>query len=167
MQFDTGGRHGADQSAFGFFALLALAWAISENRRAVPWRIVISGMILMVVMAALLLKVPLFKQFFFSLNDGLMALEKATQAGTSFVFGYLGGGKPPFIEQPQTSSFVLAFRALPLILVVSALSSLLFYWRAAVHRAFYFGGARKTMGRGAVGFPLRPTFLSVMVKRHC
>ncbi len=117
------------QSAFGVIALLALAWAISENRRAVPWRIVISGVILMVVMAVLLLKVPLLKQFFFSLNDGLIALEKATQAGTSFVFGYLGGGALPFAEQPQTSSFVLAFRALPLILVVSALSSLLFYWR--------------------------------------
>jgi len=117
------------QSAFGFLALLVLAWAVSENRRIVPWRIVISGVLLMVVMAALLLKVPLFKQFFFSLNEGLMALEKATQTGTSFVFGYLAGGKQPFTELPEASSFVLAFRALPLILVVSALSSLLFYWR--------------------------------------
>jgi concentrative nucleoside transporter, CNT family len=119
----------AVQSAFGLFALLILTWAISENRRAVPWRIVISGVLLMLVMALLLLKVPLFKQFFFTLNEGLAALEKATQAGTSFVFGYLGGGAIPFAEQPGTSSFVLGFRALPLILVVSALSSLLFFWR--------------------------------------
>jgi nucleoside permease NupC len=69
------------QSALGLLVLLGLAWAIGENRRAVPWRILISGVLLMAVMAALLLKVPLFKQFFFSLNDGLMALEKATQAG--------------------------------------------------------------------------------------
>jgi concentrative nucleoside transporter, CNT family len=117
------------QSALGLVVLLALTWAISENRRAVPWRIVVSGVLLMLVMTLLLLKVPLFKQFFFTLNEGLAALEKATQAGTSFVFGYLGGGKIPFAEQPQTSSFVLAFRALPLILVVSALSSLLFFWR--------------------------------------
>ncbi|MSQ73546.1 MAG: nucleoside:proton symporter [Betaproteobacteria bacterium] len=117
------------QSALGFIALLVLAWALSENRRAVPWRVVISGVLLMVVMAVLLLKMPFARQFFFSLNDGLMALEKATQAGTAFVFGYLGGGVLPFAEQPQTSSFVLGFRALPLILVVSALSSLLFYWR--------------------------------------
>jgi len=141
------------QSALGFITLLALAWAISENRRAMPWRIVISGVLLMVVMAALLLKVPLFKQFFFSLNDGLMALEKATQAGTSFVFGYLGGGKLPFIEQPQTSSFVLAFRALPLILVVSALSSLLFYWRVLPFIVRSISAVlEKTMGvGGAVG----------------
>ena len=143
----------AIQSAFGLLALLALAWAISENRRAVPWRIVISGVILMIVMAALLLKVPLFKQFFFSLNDGLIALEKATQAGTAFVFGYLGGGAIPFGEQPQTSSFILAFRALPLILVVSALSSLLFFWRVLpfiVRSISLF--LEKTMGvGGAVG----------------
>ena len=141
------------QSALGFAALLALTWAISENRRTVPWRIVISGVILMVVMAALLLKVPLFKQFFFSLNDGLMALEKATQAGTAFVFGYLGGGVIPFAEQPQTTSFILAFRALPLILVVSALSSLLFYWRVLpfIVRAIS-AFLEKTMGvGGAVG----------------
>ncbi len=145
----------AIQSAFGLLALLALAWAISENRRAVPWRIVISGVILMIVMAALLLKVPLFKQFFFSLNDGLIALEKATQAGTAFVFGYLGGGAIPFGEQPQTSSFILAFRALPLILVVSALSSLLFFWRVLpfiVRSISLF--LEKTMGvGGAVGLP--------------
>jgi CNT family concentrative nucleoside transporter len=143
----------AIQSTFGFFVLLALTWAISENRRAVPWRIVISGVVLMVVMAALLLKVPLFKQFFFSLNDGLIALEKATQAGTSFVFGYLGGGKLPFAEQPQTSSFVLAFRALPLILVVSALSSLLFFWRVLPFIVRSISAVlEKTMGvGGAVG----------------
>ena len=137
----------------GGIALLILAWAISENRRTVPWRIVVSGVILMLVMAALLLKVPLFKQFFFSLNDGLIALEKATQAGTAFVFGYLGGGALPFAEQPQASSFILAFRALPLILVVSALSSLLFFWRVLpfiVRSISLF--LEKTMGvGGAVG----------------
>jgi len=115
--------------AFGFLALIGIAWLLSENRRAVPWRIVISGVMLQFVLAALLLLAPPFKRFFLALNDALLALEKATQAGTSFVFGYLGGAPVPFAESPAGSSFVLAFRALPLILVVSALSSLLFYWR--------------------------------------
>ena len=141
------------QSTLGIAALLVVAWAISENRRAVPWRIVISGVLLMIVMAVLLLKVPLFKQFFLALNDALLGLEKATQAGTSFVFGYLGGGKLPFVEQTQTSSFVLAFRALPLILVISALSSLLFFWKVlpVVVRSIS-KVLEKTMGvGGAVG----------------
>ncbi len=117
------------QSMFGFGALLFIAWLISENRRAVPWRIVISGVVLQVVLAALLFKLPVFKIFFLVLNDALLALERATQAGTSFVFGYLGGGPLPFDETPAGITFILAFRALPLILVVSALTSLLYYWR--------------------------------------
>jgi len=154
------------QSAFGLIALLLIAWAISENRRTVPWRIVVSGVLLMVVMAVLLLKVPLFKQFFLTLNDALLGLEKATQAGTSFVFGYLGGGKLPFAEQPQTSSFVLAFRALPLILVISALSSLLFFWKVlpVVVRSIS-KVLEKTMGvGGAVGLSTAANIFIGMVE---
>jgi CNT family concentrative nucleoside transporter len=117
------------QSAFGLIALLAIAWSASENRRAVPWRIVVSGFILQLLLTALLLKAPPVKHFFLALNDFLLALERATQAGTAFVFGYLGGAPLPFEESHTGSSFVLAFRALPLILVMSALSALLFYWR--------------------------------------
>jgi CNT family concentrative nucleoside transporter len=59
----------------------------------------------------------------------ILALEESTKAGTSFVFGYLGGGKPPFEEIDPVQSYILAFRGLPLVLLVSALSSLLFFWR--------------------------------------
>src|SRR5260221_13314398 len=76
-----------------------------------------------------LLKAPYAKEFFLALSGALMALEKATQDGTAFVFGFLGGGPLPFAETYPGASFVLAFRALPLVLVVSALSALLFYWR--------------------------------------
>jgi concentrative nucleoside transporter, CNT family len=117
------------QSAFGFTAILLLAWAFSEKRRIVAWRTVIAGILLQLVLAAALLKLALFKQFFLALNDTLSALERATQAGTGFVFGYLGGGPSPFVESGAGSSFILGFRALPLVLVLSALSSLLFYWR--------------------------------------
>ena len=117
------------QSAAGLALLLVIAWLLSENRRAPPWRIVLSGVALQIVLAALLLKAPLIQQFFAGLNDALLALERATQAGTSLVFGFLGGAPSPFPTTGAGSTFVLAFRALPLILVVSALSALLFYWR--------------------------------------
>ena len=139
------------QSAFGFVAIFLIAWSLSEDRRAVPWRIVVSGAALQIVLAAALLKLPLFRDLFLALNELLSALERATQEGTHFVFGFLGGGPQPFEERPGSSSFVLAFRALPLILVVSALSSLLFYWRvlpvivrgisAALEKAMGVGGA--------------------------
>jgi concentrative nucleoside transporter, CNT family len=117
------------QSVVGLFILLGIAWAIGENRRAPPWRIVVCGLALQIALAALLLKAPPFQQFFLGVNDALLALERATQAGTSLVFGYLGGAPLPYATSGPGSTFVLAFRALPIILVVSALSSLLFYWR--------------------------------------
>src|SRR5260370_38032489 len=75
------------------------------------------------------MKVPPVKEAFCALNDALNALEKATREGTAFAFGFLGGGPLPFAETYPGASFVLAFRALPLVLVVSALSALLFHWR--------------------------------------
>jgi CNT family concentrative nucleoside transporter len=117
------------QSIVGFVALLVLAWAISENRREVAWRTVGAGIALQLAIAAALLTLPLSKNIFLALNNLMLALEAGTRAGTSFVFGYLGGAPPPFAESAAGSSFVLAFRALPLVLVISALSSLLFYWR--------------------------------------
>ena len=65
---------------------------------------------------------------FFLLDDAVNSLQKATDAGTGFVFGYLGGGPAPFQVTNPASSFILAFRALPLVLVIGALASLLFYW---------------------------------------
>jgi CNT family concentrative nucleoside transporter len=154
------------QSAFGFVAIFLIAWLLSEDRHAVPWRIVVSGAALQIVLAAALLKLPLFRDVFLALNDLLSALERATQEGTRFVFGFLGGGPQPFAERPGASSFVLAFRALPLILVVSALSALLFYWRVlpAVVRAFAVV-LEKAMGvGGAVGLSTAANIFVGMVE---
>jgi CNT family concentrative nucleoside transporter len=113
----------------GITGIVALAWLMSERRRAVPWRAVVAGLVLQFALALLMLRLPLAGRAMLGLNDAMLALEQATQAGTSLVFGYLGGGKPPFAETDPASSFILAFRALPLVLVISALSALLFYWR--------------------------------------
>ena len=140
-------------SVSGLGALLALGWLLSENRSRVPWRQVGAGIVLMVLLAAVLLKVAPVREALFSLNDALGALERATQAGTRFVFGFLAGGPAPYAEANPAASFVLAFRALPLVLVVSALSALLFYWRIlpVIVKAFS-KLLEKTMGLGgAVG----------------
>lgn len=147
--------HPALQSAFGLLVFIGLAFLLSEDRRRFPWRLTISAVLLQILLAAALLKLPPFKQFFLALNDLLLAVERATQVGTAFVFGYLGGAPAPFteIKDGGASSFVLAFRALPLVLVVSALSSLLFYWRVLpwVVKGVSFL-LRKTLGLGgAVG----------------
>ena len=116
------------QGLAGIAGLLLLAWIFSENRKAVPWRAIGAGLVLQLALALLFLKLPFAKDAFLALNDALVAMEKATQAGTSLVFGYLGGGPAPFAITDANSNFVLAFRALPIVLVMSALSALLFHW---------------------------------------
>src|SRR3989442_14316436 len=140
-------------SLVGFFLLHAVAWALSEDRRTVAWRPVIAGMLLTFGSGLVLLKAPYAKDVFLALNGALNALERATQDGTAFVFGFLGGGPLPFAETYPGASFVLAFRALPLVLVVSALSALLFHWRVVgpvVGRVFLLP-AKKRWGGGAIG----------------
>lgn len=117
------------QGLLGLVALIGLAWAVSEDRRKVPWKAVAAGLGVQVALALLLLKLPVSRELFLALNRLVGALQEATRAGTSFVFGYLGGGPLPFTETAPGAGFVLAFQALPLILVMSALSSLLFYWK--------------------------------------
>jgi concentrative nucleoside transporter, CNT family len=135
----------------GIAGLLALAWLASEDKRGVPWRAVGAGLVLELVLAVVFLKIPFVKEGFMRLNDALLVLERATQAGTGLVFGYLGGAPTPFQVSAPEATFILAFRALPLVLVVSALSALLFYWRVlpALVRAISWL-LRKAMGVGGV-----------------
>jgi CNT family concentrative nucleoside transporter len=139
------------QSALGVFAILALALAISENRRAVPWRPVVTGLGMTFALALLMLKVPQTEIAFAWINDAVIALAAATRAGTAFVFGYVGGGPPPFDLKNPGNAFILGFQALPVVLIISVLSSLLFYWRImppivrgfswALEKALDVGGA--------------------------
>lgn len=117
------------QSLLGFGGFIALAWLLSEKKSAVPWRTVFGGVALQVALTLIILKLPGAHAAFAALNDGLLALERATRTGSTVVFGYLGGGPLPYAETSAGASFVLAFQALPIILVMSALSALLFHWR--------------------------------------
>lgn len=112
----------------GVAALLLLAWVLSEERRRVPIRVVIAGLLLQIGLAVLLVTFPPIASLFLLLNRAVETLQRATDAGTSFVFGYLGGGPLPFAETQAGASFIFAFRALPLVLTISVLASLLFHW---------------------------------------
>jgi CNT family concentrative nucleoside transporter len=116
------------RGAIGFVALLAIAWLFSEHRRRIHWRPVLAGVALQILLALLLLGVPPATRAVFALNDAATALQNATDAGSRFVFGYLAGPPLPFAETHPGASFVLALQALPLVLTISALASLLFHW---------------------------------------
>jgi CNT family concentrative nucleoside transporter len=108
---------------------MLLAWCLSENRRAASWRVAGVGIGLQLVIATILLRIPQARFVFVALNDAVLALETASVAGTSFVFGFLGGTELPYEELPGSSSLILAFRSLPLVIFISALTALLTYWR--------------------------------------
>jgi concentrative nucleoside transporter, CNT family len=143
------------QSALGIVVILTLAWLFSENRRAFPWRVVVVGVALQAAIAVLLLKVPLARDALFGLNGVVTVLTDATRAGTGFVYGFMGGGPSPFpanIVDPHALS-TFAFGILPLVIIISALSAILWYWRVL---PLIVGGMafvlRRTLGiGGAVG----------------
>jgi CNT family concentrative nucleoside transporter len=141
------------QSALGVVAIIAFAFVISENRRAVSWRQAGIGLAITFAVALLLLKVPAVKHAFNWIEAAVEAVAAATRAGTAFVFGYVGGGTLPFDPKTPGSDFILAFQALPVVLVMSVLSSLLFYWRIMppIVRGFSWALEKTLDVGGAVG----------------
>lgn len=142
------------QSVFGFFVLYAFAWALSEKRRAIQWRTVVGAIILQVILFVLMFKFPYFKEVAALLNSALNSIADATREGTKFVFGFIGGADAPYqLKDGERPPFVLATMALPLVIVVSALSSVLFYWKIlpVIVNAFSWL-LKKTLGvGGAIG----------------
>ena len=133
----------AMRGLFGMFVLLLIAWGFGErghgnDPRHIPWRTVGTGLVLQAVLALVLLRFPPASRALLLLNRAALALQQATDQGTAFVFGYLGGGALPFAETAPGASFILAFKVLPLVLVISALSALLYHWGVlqAVTRGF-------------------------------
>ena len=141
------------QSALGVAAIIVIAWLVSENRRAVAWRQAAIGLAVTFALALLLLKVPQVKYAFVWINDAVTAIAAATKAGTSFVFGNIGGGPLPFELKTPGTEFNLAFQALPVVLVMSVVSSLLFYWgiMPPIVRSFSYALERTLDVGGAVG----------------
>ena len=154
------------QAGLGLAVIIAAAWAMSENRRAFPLRTVAAGLALQMALALLLLKVPPARDALFALNGVVDALTQATRAGTSFVFGYVGGGDSPFLVTRAGNLSSFAFQILPLVIVISALSALLWHWRILplIVNGFAWG-LRKLMGiGGAVGLGSAATIFLGMIE---
>ncbi len=148
------------QSIVGIFGLLAITFAISEDRRAVSIRQAAVGLGLTVVLAALFLKIPQLKVVFAAIGDAVNAIAAARRAGTSFVFGYLGGGPLPFELKIPGNEFVLALQVLPIVLVMSVLTTLGFCW------GILRSNARLRLAVRLGCRPL-PTFSSAWSRRRC
>jgi CNT family concentrative nucleoside transporter len=117
------------QSVLGLGAIVACCAVFSNNRRAVSPPLVIKSLALQFLLALLLIRLPASQQLFWVLNQGIEALQRATAAGTTFIFGFLGGGPLPYAETIEHGSVILAFQTLPMVIVISVLSGLLIYFR--------------------------------------
>lgn len=139
------------QAFFGLLVFLAVAYALSEARRAVRFKPVFYALATQVGLAVVITRVPAVSRGFMLLSDGIGEIKAATLAGTGFVFGYVGGGPAPFEVSHPERQFIFAAQALPMVMVVSALSMLLFHWRVlpwvvrlfsvVLRRTLHIGGA--------------------------
>jgi CNT family concentrative nucleoside transporter len=137
------------QSLVGLGLTLLVCWALSENRRAFPWRLALGAVALQVVLVLMLFGLPGAQAVISGVNDAVDGLAAATAQGTQFVFGYMGGGAQPYAVTNQGALFVFAFQVLPLILVISALSALLWHWKILKWITQGFGLLfQKSMGLG-------------------
>ena len=154
------------QSAGGVFAMLAIAWVISEDRRGVAWKQAAVGLLVTFATAVILLKVPGVTRAFAAINDAVGSVAAASRAGTSFVFGYLGGGQLPYDLKVPGGDFVLALQALPIVLVMSVLTTLLFHWRILppIVRGFAWLLERTLKVGGAVGLSTAANIFLGMVE---
>lgn len=139
------------RGAVGILVLVALSWALSENRRRVDWKVVGWGLGLQFAIALLMVKVPVFQQMLGQLNKVVRAVEHASHEGGAFVFGYLTGGAAPF----QTANGAAAapalffFGPLMMLIVVGALSAVLFHFGLLQKVVGAFAHLlRRTMGLG-------------------
>jgi len=152
------------QSLLGVVAIPLLALLLSEDRRALGPRailaVVATGLAIQFAVALALLKLPGSAALFGAIGAGVTALQSATQQGMRLVFGYLAGGPAPFDAPRPQAQFILAFQALPLILVMSALARLLYYWgllqrlvglfAAVLQRSFGIGGPLGTVAAAKI-----------------
>ena len=155
------------QGLIGIALILAIAWGLSEDRRARPrWRWIMGALVLQIGIALVVVRVPLIWAAIGLANNAVSAVEAATKIGSSYMFGYLGGAPLPFALAPgQAPPLVIAFQILPLVIVFSALSALLWHWRvlSVIVRGLSWALQRSLGVSGVVGLGAGATvFLGVV-----
>ena len=156
------------QGLIGIALLLMIAWGLSEARGVRPgWKWIAGALLLQLALAAVVTQVPAIWHLVGFANQGVAAIERATLVGSSYMFGYTGGAPIPFVlREGAQEPVIIAFQILPLIIVFSALSALLWHW--GVLKAMVRGlswALRRTLGvSGVVGLGAGATFFLGVVE---
>ena len=137
------------QSLLGLLAILTACWLVSEDKKRFPFRLAAGALIVQAALVLALFAIPGSQGVLSAVTGVVDGLAAATNRGAQFVFGYLAGGPQPFAVDNQPALFTFAFQVLPLILVISALSALLWHWKILKWITQAFGVLfQKTMGLG-------------------
>jgi CNT family concentrative nucleoside transporter len=154
------------QPILGLAFLTFIAWAISEDRKSFPLKWSVGAIILQIILALLLLRVEFLQKLLAKAGILVQVLEKASKAGSSYMFGYLGGGSIPFKTKEEASTLIIAFEILPIILVMAALSAILWHWRLLPKaiKGLSFTLERSLKVSGAVGLGTSANFFLGVVE---
>lgn len=137
------------QALLGVLVVIAACWTVSENRRRFPWKLALGAVAVQAALVLALFAIPGSQGVLAAITGAVDGLARATNEGAKFVFGYLAGGDQPYAVSNQGALFTFAFQVLPLILVISALSALLWHWRILKWITYGFGLLfQRTMGLG-------------------
>ena len=137
------------QSLLGLLAILVACWLVSEDKKRFPFRLALGALIVQAALVLALFAIPGSQGVLAAVTGVVDGLAAATNRGAQFVFGYLAGGPQPYGVDDPTALFTFAFQVLPLILVISALSALLWHWKILKWITQAFGLLfQKTMGLG-------------------
>ena len=158
------------QALFGLVVFIGIAVLFSEQRRMLNWQLLAAGLGLQFLVAFVMFRFELLQALLNALNQVVVAIADATETGSLFLFGYLGGDPSnvayPFsIDNPE-ATVILAFRILPLILIFTVLSAILWHFRILplIVRGFSVV-LRRAMGvSGAVGFSAAANIFIGMVE---
>jgi len=136
------------QSLLGIAVTIGACWALSERRSAFPWKLAIGAIAVQAGLVLLLFGLPSARVVLGGASQVVDGLSSSTQAGVAFVFGFLAGTPgQPYAVTNGGALFVFAFRVLPVILVICAISALLWHWRILKWVTQGFGLIfEKTMG---------------------
>ena len=104
----------------GMFTLIALAYLLSNNRKAISWKLVGIGILTQITIAICIIKISLIKKFFGIISSLFVKILDFTNAGTSMLLGEF--------SSIDKYGFIFVFQALPIIIFFSALTSILFYF---------------------------------------
>ncbi|MBX2966458.1 MAG: NupC/NupG family nucleoside CNT transporter [Cyclobacteriaceae bacterium] len=111
----------------GIAVIILIAFAFSMHRKKIDWRLVITGVLLQIVIALLISKVPIVQKGFSILGDGFVTFLSFASRGAEFLFGDLAFNSDSNQGTRHGLGFLFAFQALPMVIFFSSVTAGLYY----------------------------------------